>query len=375
MKFSNRINIEESATVAINSLVKEKIAKGENVINLSAGEPVVEIPDFFQKYSDEAFSKNMILYPPAAGLPELREVCMNWLNNKYSTEYSLDEIVITPGGKFGISILLQSLVEKDDEVIIFSPYWVSYPSMVKLFDGKPVVVQTKYENNWDIDFNELEKSITHKTKVMILNNASNPNGKLYSKETVLNLLELCEKYDIFLISDEVYSELVYDNEEFVSVGQFPQFKDRVAIVQSFSKMLGLTGLRVGFTATNKELSKILIKLISQSTSGVSTTAQWIVYKTLLEHPEYSEFIKEQMQTRRDFISKSLKIEKVKSGLYYFLPIKNGQNSEEFCKELLLNNNLAAVPGIAFGQEGFVRITFGQTEKILKDAIKILTQIY
>jgi aspartate/methionine/tyrosine aminotransferase len=262
---------------------------------------------------------------------------------------------------------------------VISPYWVSYPEMIKLNGGKTIYAQTLEEEDWKVEVPDLAELITVKTKILILNSASNPTGSLYSREELKAILEFTSKNNILVISDEVYSTLVYDNNEFVSVASFPEYTDNVIVVQSASKMFAITGLRVGFLLGNTELIKRAQAVQSHATAGTSSISQHVVYKLLEDANAITKNIKDQIEIRRDLLMSGLQnitdVPSPKSALYSFLRVDNFSNqmgSEEFCIKLLEEKGIATVPGIAFGNDDYFRISFGVKKN---EIARFLEKIY
>lgn len=268
------ITIEPSATVVMNSLALQKKAKGERVYNLSAGEPMIPTPDVVIQAALLAMQQGKTHYPPVQGIPELLKVASSWINQTCQTTYELKNTIATCGGKFGIYALLQALLAPTEEVLIIAPYWVSYTGMVKIFGGVPKVVSTAPEKNWKVEVRDLENAYSEKTKLLILNNASNPTGTLYTKEELKEILDFAEKNNLIVISDEVYSGLVYTGQPYISCGSFEQYRERVFVIQSCSKSFAMTGWRVGFVFGDSGIIKVLTTLQGQSTTGTSIISQY-----------------------------------------------------------------------------------------------------
>lgn len=375
--FKSHLNLTESATVAINSLAVEKKSRGERVFNLSAGEPILPPHPIVARAARGAITGGKTLYPPVAGLPNLRQAASAWVNKTYSARYSPLETLITCGGKFAIFATIQAGIKSGDEVIIVSPYWVSYPAIVKLFGGKPIIVKTKAQNSWALDINLLASKITAQTKMIIINNGGNPTGVLYSKKVMAELVRLAVKNNIILLSDEVYSGLTYDG-KYISAGSFSQVKENVVVVQSCSKHFAMTGWRVGVVFASEKLVKVLMQIQGQSTTGTSTVSQWAAVAAFDNAHKITSVVKKTMRHRRMvFVNTfnklfSAKITPPPVGLYCFIPLSllgvTTKNSKQFCLAALERGNVALVPGIAFGQEGFARASFGAPTKELVAAL-------
>lgn len=374
---------KDSATVAINSLAQEKINAGIKIYNLSAGEPKLPPHSSIITAVTQALEQGHTLYPPVSGVPELRRVASEWMNKSYGCSYKNANCLVVNGGKFGIYLLMQLLLQPNDEVIIPSPYWVSYPAITSLFGGVPVMVETRETEGWKLTPRSLRKACTAKSKILILNNAANPTGALYTQSELANLLQVAKDHDLLVIADEVYSALTYDEHTYISCGSFSEFQDRVIIIQSCSKNFSMTGWRVGFVFAPETMIQPLSALVSQSTSGVTTISQWAAIEAIKEINQVNAWVQQCMQKRRDYVIHALyeylglKITPPASSLYVFLSLDNlgfkNQNSEKFCKQALEEANVALVPGTAFGKEGYVRLSFGGSEDDLKSGIQALAQ--
>lgn len=382
MNNSKKLLFKDSVTVAINSLAQKKISEGLKIFNLSAGEPKLLPHPIITTAITEALKQSQILYPPVAGIEELRYLVCEWMNNSYHCSFKKENCLVVNGGKFGIYLLMQLLLQGGDEVIIPSPYWVSYPEITHLFGGSPVIVETKESQGWKLTPHSLKKACGSKSKILILNNAANPTGALYTKSELAELLQVAHEHELLVIADEVYSGLTYDEHTYISCGSFPQFRDRVIIIQSCSKNFSMTGWRVGFVFAPEIIIQSLISLMSQSTSGVTTISQWAAIAVLKE-TRVGPWVQQCMQKRRDIIINALykyfrfTITPPTSSLYIYMSLNilgvKKYSSEQFCQQALEKANVALVPGIAFGNEGYVRLSFGGTEEDLQSGIKALAQ--
>lgn len=381
--FKKKILPEDSATVVINSLAQQKINAGIKIYNLSVGEPKLPPHPSIITAVTQALEQGQTLYPPVSGIPELRHLASEWMNEVYGCSFKKENCLVVNGGKFGIYLLMQLLVAENDEVIIPSPSWVSYPTLTKLFGGVPILVETKETEGWKLTPQALKNACSTQSKLLILNNATNPTGALYTESELVELLQIAHEHDILVIADEVYSALTYDEHPYVSCGSFPQFQDRVITIQSCSKNCAMTGWRIGFVFAPPFLIQPLTALVSQSTSGVTTLSQWAAVAVLNEINQVSTWVQQRMQQRRDVLLHALHqffgltIKPPVSSLYIFLSLESlgfkNQNSEEFCKHALEEAHVALVPGSAFGKEGYVRLSFGGCENDLKAGIHALAQ--
>lgn len=388
MDYSAKIEkIEESKTIAVSSKANSLIAKGENVVSFGAGEPDFPTPEFIKNAAVEAMDKGYTGYTSVSGLPELKKAAVKHFAFNYSYQYSTDELIVCNGGKQVLFNALAAITEADDEILIPKPYWVSYPEIVKLAGGKPVFIETKAENKYKLRAEELKNSIKDKTKAIIINSPSNPDGHFYSKSEVKELIEVIVDRDIFIISDEIYDKLLYDGRKFSSmIEDFPELKERILIVNGMSKTYSMTGWRVGFGFGSKKWIDRMAKIQSHTTSNVNTIAQYASAKAL-ENKELEAVInqrREVYQRRRDLTAELLSdiegIEAIKpaGAFYFFVNISeliskkiNGKQikgSLSFADLLLQENKVAVVPGIAFGMDNFIRISFALGEDRIKEGI-------
>ncbi len=330
-------------------------ARGIHVHTFATGDPVLVNHPILIETAQRVLAEGYSPYAPIAGLTELRNTAANWMNQRYRSSFLLDEVVVTTGGKFGIYAALQILVHEADEVIIPAPYWVSYPEMVHLAGGVPVIVQTR----WKLTPELLKAAITEKTRVLILNNGCNPTGVLYSKEEIGALLKVAVAANLTVISDEVYSEIVYDGAEYVSCASFPEHRSHVLIIESCSKNFGMAGWRVGFAFGPNELIEKTIALQSQSTSGASFLSQKVAIGALQNSKIIASYVRDEMTQRRDLFFATYNqllgtsITPPPSAMYYFAKV-------EGVEDLLDRAHVALIPGEAFGVQGYARFAF--TEK-------------
>lgn len=389
MKYSARIEkIEESKTIAVSTEANRLTAAGEDVVSFGAGEPDFPTPAPIKKAAVEAMEKGYTGYTSASGLPELKKAVTNKFAADYKIKYSTEEVFVGNGGKQVLFNGLSAILEAGDEVLIPKPYWVSYPELVKLAGGTPVLIETKAADRYKLKAAELKENITEKTKAIILNSPSNPDGHFYSNSELEKLVSVLIKHDIFVISDEIYDKLLYDRQEFKSMVQlFPDLKARILVVNGMSKSYAMTGWRVGFGFANEDWIKAMTKIQSHTTSNVNTIAQYASAKAL-ENNELEKIIEKRKsiyQKRRDLTASLLaEIEAIDTlkpagAFYFFIDIskligkkikgEQIQGSLSFSDLLLKEDKVAVVPGIAFGMDNFIRISFALGEERIKTGIK------
>lgn len=371
MHFSKRSEIEPSSTVAINNLALEKKNRGETVFSLGVGEPVLQSHPSISDGAISAIHAGKTHYPPSIGITELRQKASEWTNAWYGTRFSMANTIVTCGGKFALYAACQALLEEGDEALIIAPYWTSYPGLVRLAGGVPKVVMTREALGWKVSIEDLNSAVTEKTRLLILNNASNPTGALYTRDEVGALLDFAKRADLTVLSDEVYSGLVYDGGTFVSCGSFREHEDRVVVVQSCSKHFAMTGWRVGFAFGPEPVIRILNMIQSQSTTGTSSISQRAAFSAIEHADEVVAFVRPAMEQRRNLFCDTLaelkgsEMARPASALYSFVSLADlsaGEvSSQEYCRKMLEERNVVTIPGSAFGAEGYVRLSFGGSE--------------
>jgi aspartate/methionine/tyrosine aminotransferase len=377
------LELSESKTLEINTVAVAKRQTGETVYNLSAGEAYIDLDPNIESAIARAVAEGKTKYPPVAGIPELRSAACDWVNKAFRGNYNPGQCLVTPGGKMALFYLFQSFLKPGDEVIIISPYWVSYPVMIKLFGGKPVILERQADEAWHFDPAQLEKLVTPKTRLIVINNGANPSGVLYTQDEIDAVFKIVKKHDLFLISDEVYSGLAYDD-DFRSFADFPEVTKNVVIVQSCSKNFAMTGLRVGFAFADKKIIELMAKLQSQSTSGAATIMQYAALAAVLNWEKIIPGINEELKARRDLFFNELKTKlnqehtPSQAGLYAFLNLdkltgSKEKDSDRFCLKLINEANVASVPGSAFGKSDFVRFSYGATKQKITGAVAALAK--
>ncbi len=365
--FFNPLLPTSSSIVALNSLVLEKKKRGEHIYDFGIGEPLVPTHKLIVEAAIAALQAEKTHYPPVQGIPELREAVALWLNNNYQTSFSSKNILISCGGKGGLALLFQALLRPGDEVLLIAPYWVSYSSMVQLVGGIPRVVETKELHGWKPTRAALEVSYSARTKVLCINNAANPTGVTYTREELSEVLDFAKEKNLLVISDEVYSGLVYDDNVFVSCGSFFEHRERVVLVQSCSKHFAMTGWRVGVVAGPEPVIQAIGQLQGQSTSGTSSISQWAAVAAFTNGELISGEVRAIMEERRNIFCNHFKqffggVLNISAGLYALVPLHYFNAEKEtdtaFCARVLTESAVALVPGTGFGAEGYVRFSFG-----------------
>ncbi|MDR3010318.1 Aspartate aminotransferase [compost metagenome] len=384
---SDRINnLSESATLKMTKLGRELAAKGVNVISLSVGEPDFNTPEHVKDAAKKALDENWTRYSPVPGYPELRQAIVNKLKTENNLDYDISQIVVSTGAKQSLSNVILTLINPGDEVIIPTPYWVSYSEMVVLAEGKSVFINTEIDNNFKITPAQLEAAITPKTKLFMFSSPNNPTGTVYSKDELAALAKVFEKHpQVFILSDEIYEHINFvDKHE--SIAQFESIKDRVIIINGFSKAFAMTGWRLGYIAANKTIAAANDKLQGQTTSGtcsISQRAGIVAYEQGLESVNK---MKEAFARRRQLVYDLLtEIPGVRTnlpeGAFYFFPEISSffgkkdqdgnviKNSSDLALYLLNVGHVATVGGDSFGNDNYIRLSYAASDESLIEALK------
>jgi aspartate/methionine/tyrosine aminotransferase len=357
-----------SRTVQIHGLAQKKRSLGEKIYNFSAGDPLIKVHPSITDRIKKELSSNEFPYPPLKGLAELREKAAAWMG------WNMENIIVTPGGKFAIYAACTVLLEPQDEVLIAAPYWGSFPEIVKIAGGEPIIIPAK-----KITGKDLRLHASKKTKMLIFNNACNPTGTLYNREEIGDILQTAQSLGLTVISDEVYSELVYEG-AFVSAAEFNEYKENVITIQSGSKSFAMPGCRIGFLGAPAKIAETVSLLQSQSTTGTSLPSQWGALGALDNKESVTRYVRDAMKKRRDHFVRTFnrlfddKIEAPASALYAFVPLshfKTSLNSVDFCEKLLDKYNILIVPGSVFGDGSAVRFSFAEEEKMIVDGLEAL----
>lgn len=382
---SHRVNqLAASETLAMSQKSRELQAQGYNVINLSVGEPDFHTPDFVKEAAFKAINDNITFYSPVPGFPDLLKAISEKLKRENNLSYDTDQIVVSGGAKHSLTNVLMTLINPGDEVIIPAPYWVSYVELVKLVEGKSVVISTSLESNFKITPQQLEAAITPKTKALMLCSPSNPTGSIYSKVELQALAHVLEKHpNVFVISDEIYEHINYVGKH-ESLAQFDSIRDRVVIINGVSKGYAMTGWRIGYCAAPKWLAKACQKLQGQMTSGTCSIAQKAATAAIASDGTYPAMMREAFKQRRDAVIERIKKipgfkVNVPDGAFYifaeashFMGKRHGEtvinNAGDLCMYLLNKAHVATVPGGAFGAEGYIRFSYAASLEELLEAL-------
>lgn len=382
MTYSSRItNLQESATIAISTLATTLKAQGRDILSFSAGEPDFDTPEPIKLAAKAALDQGFTKYTQVAGIPELKQAIANKLERENGLHYEPKQILVSNGAKQSLFNVFQALIDTGDEVIIPSPYWVTYPELVAYSGGSNVFIETNEQNGFKITAKSLRQAITPRTKALVLTTPSNPTGMVYTKQELESIAQVLHGSDIVVIADEMYEKLLYDG-EFVSVGSISQdMFERTITINGLSKSVAMTGWRMGYCAcADTTLIKLMTNLQSQCTSNINSITQKASIIALEGGVDTQiEAMRQAFLARRDLAVSSINAIQglhtlsPQGAFYLFISIGSacGGDSMAFCKQLLEQEGIALVPGSAFGADGFVRLSFAcSTEQITAGIARI-----
>ncbi|TWI58905.1 pyridoxal phosphate-dependent aminotransferase [Halalkalibacter nanhaiisediminis] len=382
MKLAKRVStLTPSSTLAITAKAKELKEQGHDVIGLGAGEPDFNTPQYIIDAAVRSMEEGHTKYTPSAGLPKLKEAIIGKFKQDQGITYTPAEIIVGSGAKHILYTLFQAILDEGDEVIIPTPYWVSYPEQVKLADGEPVYIEGLEANGFKVTAEQLESAINEKTKAFILNSPSNPTGAMYTDEELRELGEVCIKHDVLIVSDEIYEKLVYEGATHTSVAELsPELKAQTIVVNGVSKSHSMTGWRIGYAAGNAEIIKAMTNLASHSTSNPTTTAQYGTIAAYTVDDGSVETMRAAFEERLNGIFEKLVsipgVTCVKpKGAFYLFPnvseavkLNGYDNVDAWVEAILEEEKVALVPGSGFGAPDNVRLSYATSFEALEEAL-------
>ena len=386
MEFSSKaMDVTPSSTLAITAKAKEMKANGIDVIGFVAGEPDFDTPKHIKQAAIDAIDEGFTKYTPASGIVELRQAIADKMKKDNNVEYDYTQIIVSNGGKHALTNAFTAILNPKDEVIIPSPFWLSYPQMVKLADGVPVIVTTKKENGFKITKEEFENAITPKTKAIIINNPNNPTGMVYTKSELEDIAEVAVKNDIFVIADDMYEKLIYDNEKHICIASLnDEIYKRTIVVNGLSKSYAMTGWRIGYTAAPKEISAIMSNVQSHSASNINSIAQKAAYAAFTSSQDCIEEMRLEFEKRKNYMVEKIRnIDKIsmlepKGAFYVFIDISellgktiDGieiKGAREFGQILLNKANVAIIPCTDFGFDDHIRLSYAISLENIKEGL-------
>ena len=391
MQLTNRINrIQVSATAAVINAAEQLKAKGVDIADFGPGEPDFPTPDHIKKAAIKAIEENRTKYTPTGGIMPLREAITAWHKRELGSDYTAKECVVTVGGKHSIFNAISVLIQNGDEVILPAPYWVSFPDIIKYAGGIPVIVQTRAQDGFSAKAADIEKAITPKTKMVIINSPSNPSGGVVDGPEFEKILAICKKHNVWVMGDECYSHFVYEPHKPFSIASAKDSKANVIIIGSVSKTFAMTGWRIGYTLAPEELIQAMIKVQSQSTSNPTSIAQYAALEAMRGSMDTVPPMLAEYAKRRKRIVEGLRaIPGVTcewpGGAFYAFPnvsahLGEGKNAAaknctELSKLLLEKVHVALVAGEAFGAPGFLRLSYATSIERIEEGLRRLEKFF
>lgn len=386
MNLSKKANsISPSITLEITGKANELKAQGVNVMSFAAGEPDFNTPRNIIEAAIKAMDDGYTKYTKTSGIVELRKAICKKLHQENNLNYSEEQIVVSTGAKQCLANTFLAILNKGDEVILQNPCWVSYTELIKLADGVPVIVNCDENDGYKLSAKNIEKAVTSKTKAILLNSPHNPTGIVYNKNELEEIAQIAKKYNLIIISDEIYEKLIYDGEEHVSIASLSEDAyERTIVINGLSKTYAMTGWRVGYTASSTKLAKIMSSVQSHMTSNVCSISQYAALEALTGPQDSINMMKNAFEERRNFMMKKLEeIDEVSfikpQGAFYIMvnityfigKSINGvkiNNSIEFAKILLEEEKVAVIPGAAFGLENFIRLSYATSMEVIEEGL-------
>ncbi|MCF0147938.1 MAG: pyridoxal phosphate-dependent aminotransferase [Clostridium sp.] len=380
--------ISPSITLEITAVAKSLKESGINVISFSAGEPDFNTPENIINAAVNAMKDGKTKYTPTSGVLELRKAICTKLKNDNQLSYEPSQIVVSTGAKQSLANVFFAILNKGDEVIIPTPYWVSYPELIKLADGVPIFVHNLEANDYKYKIQDLRKVVTEKTKAILLNSPNNPTGSIYSKEELIEIAEFAKENDLIIVSDEIYEKLIYDEDKHISIASISEdaYK-RTVVINGLSKAYAMTGWRIGYSASSEEIAKLMSNIQSHVTSNINSISQYAAIEALTGPQDSLDKMVEEFKIRRNYMVERLN--KIK-GISYIMPkgafyimvnvgeylgksISNNliDSSLAFSKSLLEEEQVAVIPGIAFGLDDYIRLSYATSIEVIKEGLNRL----
>lgn len=389
MDLSNKAKgINPSITLEIAAKAKALKDSGVNVISFSAGEPDFNTPNNIINAAIIAMRDGKTKYTPTSGVLELRKAICTKFKNDNDLLYEPNQIVVSTGAKQSLANAFLAILNKGDEVIIPIPYWVSYPELIKLADGVPIFINNLKENDYKYKIEDLRKVVTSKTKAILLNSPNNPTGSIYSKEELIEIAEFAKENDLIIISDEIYEKLIYDDNKHISIASISKdaYK-RTIVINGLSKSYAMTGWRVGYSASSEEIAKLMSSIQSHVTSNINSISQYAAIEALTGSQDSLNNMVEEFKDRRNYMVDRLnKIKGIsyimpKGAFYIMINIGNYfgkavsdniiNSSLEFSRSLLEEEKVAVIPGIAFGLDDYIRVSYATSKEAIEEGLNRL----
>lgn len=386
MKLSKKAEaISPSITLAITAKAKELKESGVDVISFGAGEPDFNTPSNIIEAAYKAMKEGKTKYTATSGIKELKEeICKKFLRDN-GLKYDLDQIIVCTGAKQCLADAFMAILNEGDEVIIPNPYWVSYPELVKIAGGVPVFMEGSIKNHFKYEIEKLENIVTSKTKAIIINSPNNPTGTIYNKEELLELAKFAENHNLIIIADEIYEKLIYDGERHISIASLTDYAyNNTIVINGLSKAAAMTGWRIGYAAANKEIIKLMTSIQSHMTSNTNSITQYAAIEALSNTEDSLNKMVKEFDNRRKYMIKRLDSIKginyiLPKGAFYIMVNVSGvygksineekiTDSLSFSKELLKEENVAVIPGIGFGLDDYIRLSYATSMENIENGI-------
>jgi aspartate aminotransferase len=384
------MGINPSITLEITAKAKALKESGVDVISFGAGEPDFNTPENIINAAILAMKEGKTKYTATSGVLELRKAICNKFRQENRLYYEPSQVVVSTGAKQSLANAFMAIINHGDEVIIPTPYWVSYPELVKLADGIPVFVNTLKENDYKYTIKDLKDVLTNKTKAILINSPNNPTGSIYSKKELIEIAEFAKENDLIIISDEIYEKLIYDNEKHISIASISEDSfDRTIVINGLSKSYAMTGWRIGYSASSKEIATLMSSVQSHVTSNVNSISQYAAVEALTGSQINIEAMIKEFEKRRNYMIDrlqkidSLSIIRPKGAFYIMVCVENyyGKSidkdpiltSLDFSKSLLKEENVAVIPGAAFGLDSYIRLSYATSIEIIKEGLNRLEE--
>ncbi|VYU42475.1 aminotransferase class I/II-fold pyridoxal phosphate-dependent enzyme [Clostridium tertium] len=389
MDLSNKAKqINPSITLEITAKAKALKEEGVNVVSFGAGEPDFNTPENIIKAAVRAMNEGKTKYTPASGILDLRRAICKKFKDDNNLDYKPSQIVVSTGAKQSLANAFMAILNDGDEVIIPVPYWVSYPELVKLADGVPVLLNTSEKNDYKYSIEELKKVVNSKTKAILINSPNNPTGSIYSEQELLEIANFAKENDLIIISDEIYEKLIYDNEKHISIASLSKDAyERTIVINGLSKSYAMTGWRIGYSACSEEIAKLMGSIQSHVTSNINSISQYAAIEALTGPQESIKAMIVEFEKRRNYMVdrisnvEGLSLIKPKGAFYIMVDVSrfygksfNGnviKSSLDFSKSILKEENLAVIPGIAFGLDNYIRLSYATSLEIIEDGLNRL----
>lgn len=365
-----------SSTLAITARAKQLKAEGHDVVNFAAGEPDFDTPDFIKEAAIKALDQGFTKYTPSTGMPALREAIATKLKNENGITYPAHHIIVGCGAKHSVYSVIQVLTEEGDEVIIPTPYWVSYPEMVKIAGSTPVFVETSAAENFKLTATKLEQAITDKSRLLILNSPSNPTGMMYTKDELQAIADVCVKHNLYVLSDEIYEKLIYTDDGYVSLASLgKEIYDLTFTVNGVSKAYSMTGWRIGYTAVPDPIvADYMKKLQDHSTSNPTSISQYAALAAISADQgcvqEMTKIFKQRLTLMMSLLDTIPQVSYIipQGAFYIFVDVSSLGSSMDVATKILDDKHVAIIPGEGFGAPGFVRMSFSTSEERIKEGV-------